>query len=271
MLSYGLKQAIKYLPKRKKTDSKYAGGKSLIIAGSQGMYGAAILAAKSCARVGSGFTYVLADKNFPVQKNPDFLTTSNYKRNIYNSYAVGPGLKDDRIIQQVLDFLFKNKIKNVVLDAEVLNFISKNKKTKLLSNWILTPHEGELARLLVVSCRLIKSNREKYIAMAQKKYGCIVILKGHKALVAMSKKMLRIKSGNSALAKAGTGDVLTGIITGLLSQNVEPEQAACLGVFIHGYIADQWIKSKKDPLSLMASDLIEELPAALYKIRRAKR
>ena len=96
--------------------------------------------------------------------------------------------------------------------------------------------------------------------------GCIVILKGHKTLIADAHEIREIQSGNPALAKAGTGDVLTGMIAGLLSQGVRPIDAACLAVFIHGFTADIWIK-KYDPLSLIASDLIELLPSTIKKIR----
>lgn len=270
MQFYRLAEAKKHLPKRQKTDNKYAGGKSLIVGGSSGMYGAAILAARACSRIGSGFVYILADKNFPVCKNPDFLTIKNLKKLKFSSYAIGPGLKNDKLIKQILSFLYKKKINNVVLDAECLNYLAENPKTKLLSNWILTPHEGELARLLNLSSSGIKKNREKSTILTQKKFGCIVVLKGHNTLVANSEKLICVKSGNPSLAKAGTGDVLTGLIAGLLAQGLGSMDATLLGVFVHGFVADLWVKTKKDGLSLMASDLIEGLPATLAIIRKGK-
>ena len=83
-----------------------------------------------------------------------------------------------------------------------------------------------------------------------------------------SQQLVEIQSGNPALAKAGSGDVLSGMITGFLAQGLEPLEAACLGAFFHGYIADQWIKNKKDVLSLMASDLLAAIPTALRKMRK---
>ncbi|MBC7457273.1 MAG: hydroxyethylthiazole kinase [Bdellovibrionaceae bacterium] len=100
-----------------------------------------------------------------------------------------------------------------------------------------------------------------------KKFGCIVVLKGHKTLIAEKKSVWEIQSGSSALAKAGTGDVLTGIIAGFLRQRMSSLKASNLAVHVHGLTSDYWIKAHNDPLSFMASDLIEGLPKILYEIR----
>ena len=93
------------------------------------------------------------------------------------------------------------------------------------------------------------------------------MLKGFRTLVTNSEGIWEINSGNSSLAKAGTGDVLTGIIAGFLSQNVEPRRAACLAAYVHGTIADKWISDGNDHLSLMASDLLSALPKSLHAVR----
>lgn len=270
MQIYGAQQARRNLPTRKSKDHKQRGGKSLIIAGSQGMWGAAILAAKACARSGAGYIYLLPQsKQFPVAKYPDFLMFQpQQKIDTFSAVALGPGFKDHRTLLKWINKFRQHPEIPAVVDAEALNAIALLKKPiQLPAHWILTPHEGELARLLNVSSQLIQKNRKHYLVMAQKRFGCIVLLKGYKTLVADSERVIQIKSGNPALAKAGTGDVLTGMITGFLSQKMSSLQAACLAAYVHGAIADDWIRTKKDLLSLMASDLIEELPRSLYRLR----
>lgn len=267
---YSLKQARKNLPIRKRADNKTHGGKCLIIAGSQGLWGAAILCAEAAARVGTGYVYVYDSKNkFPIFKNPDFLTLKepvDYK--IFRSVAIGPGLKSTSIIPKQLKKLSQIKFQQVVLDAEALNFISSHPdQYQLQENWILTPHEGELARLLKLPSQLIQKNRRKYAVLAQKKFGCIIVLKGFRTLVASKNGLWENQSGNSSLAKAGTGDVLTGMIAGFLSQGLESLEAAKLSVFIHGSLADHWVGEGNDLLSLMARDLLSMLPKVLKNIR----
>lgn len=275
-IHFGLRQARPLFPRRLKTDNKSAGGKSLLIAGSQGMFGAALLAAKAAARVGSGYVTLMTDqKKFRTDRNPDFLVVDWQKKNLVkirpSSVGIGPGLGQSKRALGLLKQLLKSQIKNVVVDADALNLIAKNKLGPLPKTWLVTPHEGELARLLGLSVKKIRNDRMRAIQLAQKKLACAVLLKGQGTLIANGSNIFEIQSGNSALAKAGTGDVLTGMITGFLAQGLSVMEAACLGAFVHGWMADQWVREKKDPLSLMASDLLEILPKALWKIRRSQK
>lgn len=265
-------EAKKLLPKRLRKDNKTKGGKALIIAGSSGMEGAAILSATSAARSGAGYVYLWSDsKKLLATKNPDFLCLFSFNKfsaQSFSAIGVGPGLKNRAALKKWIFRLKKNHCKNVVLDAEAINFLSELKRDqKLPPSWILTPHEGELAKLLNVSSVTIRKQRTKYILLAQKKYGCIILLKGHQTLIANAKCMKKILVGNAALSKAGTGDVLTGIIVGFLSQGTSPFEAACLGAYVHGFMSDQWLKDGNDILSLMASDLIQLLPKTLSNLR----
>lgn len=273
--NFGLSQACQLLPVRKKTDNKATGGKCLIIAGSKGMFGAAVLTATAAARSGAGYVILMTDKKkFSSADHPDFLTvdfnTSAFKVNSYSSIAIGPGLGQSQTSLKILKHLFKIKAQNIVIDADALNLCAQYKLFPFLDTWVATPHEGELARLLNMKTDVIKKNRLAAVHKAQNKLGCTVLLKGAETLVATSQKTFVISAGNSALAKAGTGDVLTGIIAAFLAQGLVAEKAACLAAFVHGYMADQWIRNKKDHLSLMASDLIKDLPLALKKIRKTK-
>ncbi len=137
-------------------------------------------------------------------------------------------------------------------------------------SWILTPHSGEAAKLL--NCRTEEIEKDRVLAARTLaiQYSAIVVLKGAKTVVADSKSSFIISSGNSALAKAGTGDVLAGIIGALAAQLKNPLKAAVLGAWVHGALADEWAASEKDKLSLLPSDLIEMMPALFFKLRQSK-
>ncbi|MFZ3230698.1 MAG: NAD(P)H-hydrate dehydratase [Pseudobdellovibrio sp.] len=275
ILSFESKQALKILPKRKKTDNKASCGKSLIIAGSKGMFGAAILAATAAARVGSGYVLLMTiQKKFSSLRNPDFLVIDSKRKKIkdisFSAIGIGPGLGQTTHSLQLLKQLIKLKPAHVVIDADALNLLAKNRLLQVPKSWIATPHEGELAKLLRINASAVRKDRLNSVIQAQKKLGCIVLLKGHNTLVATNKKVFKIKSGNSALAKAGTGDVLTGMITGFLAQGLEAAEAACLGGYLHGAIADQWVMEKNDILSLMATDILNRIPKVMQQIRKNK-
>ncbi|MBS1986242.1 MAG: NAD(P)H-hydrate dehydratase [Bdellovibrionales bacterium] len=275
-VKFGRQQARALLPIRPHTSNKSHGGRSLIIAGSRGMYGAAVLAATAAARSGSGYTTVaISDApTFPSQRHPDFLIRNALRLSSSDfekcAVAIGPGLGRTARTLQLLRKLLRSAPSRVVVDADALNVAAQKSKLKFPSTWILTPHEGELARLLGLSAHQIRHNRLRYAQVAQKQLGAIVLLKGFHSLICDGHRTYQIQSGNAALAKAGTGDVLTGIITGLLAQGLEPTKAACLGAYLHGFIADEWIAQRRDVLSLLASDLLEQIPFALKKLRGTK-
>lgn len=216
-------------------------------------------------------------------KHPDFLVRDfdstlirSKLESEYSAIAIGPGLGKKPAVRWLAWRLIGKLSRSadlklpVVIDADALNAVAENFKAsdgKFPSSWIMTPHEGELSRLLNISSQQIRKDREKFVRMAQKKFGCTVVLKGDRTLIATSKDVWVNSTGNSALAKAGTGDVLTGILVGLLAQQVASEEAAKLGVFLHGLQANRWVKSGNDHLSLMASDLVDRLPQDLFQLR----
>lgn len=269
------RKILALLPKRKKTDNKTAGGKCLIIAGSASMPGAAILAAKAAARVGAGYVYLYFKSKLNIsQAPPDFILVKSDKIKFskFSSIAIGPGLgthsQASRKIIKWIQELKKAKAKNVVVDADALTVLAQNQNLlPLPSTWIVTPHTGELSRILKLKKSMTSKERKDYLLPAQKKLGCVLLLKGNPTYIFDGKKTYAVKAGNKALAKAGTGDVLTGMVAGFLSQGLETTDAATLAASLHGLMADEWIKSK-DYLSFMASDLIELLPATLFKLRK---
>lgn len=270
---FTLQHARKHLPVRLESDNKTRGGKCLVIGGAPGQWGAAILCATAAARTGAGYTYIYDFKNsFPTLAFPNFLLRSNatdLKK--FDVVALGPGFKDKKFLKKAILLLKKENHLKVVLDAEALNTLAHEKRPFTLpKTWIMTPHEGEMARLLGCSSDLVRKKRELSLRKIQKMWGCIVLLKGSKNLIADGKSIYEIQTGNSSLAKAGTGDVLTGIIAGFLSQNVSPLQAVCLGVLVHGKISELWVQEGNDHLSLLATDLIDRLPMTIAHIRSKK-
>lgn len=264
----------KLLPKRTSISNKIDGGKVLIIGGGKGLYGAGILSALSATKTGAGYTHLMTDlSKFSFLKFPDFIVhpikLSEIKKKEEFTIGIGPGLGITLKNLKFLKYLIKNN-SSVVADADALTLIAKNNLAPLPKSWILTPHEGELARLLNISSKLIKNDREKYLKIAVKKFHCTILLKGHETLIFSPemKKTLKICFGSPALAKAGTGDVLLGIITALIAQKLSPKDACLLGSFLQGESAKAWEKKGNDQLSLRPLDIIDQLPKTIFKLRK---
>lgn len=285
---YDLKCAKRDLPCYAVDSNKSDHGRVLIIAGSRRYPGAGILSASSAARVGAGYvTLGNFDQSYHHWlQSPEFLVqmldTLNQKAiKNFDVIALGPGLgSDEKSLRQIEAFvrqLIKWKVKNVVLDADGLNCIAHFQIYPLPRTWILTPHAREMERLLVSenstqkgpTVKDINKNREKYVKKTAKKFGCWCLLKGPGILLTHSDHDVtwRISSGNEALSKAGTGDVLTGMIAGLLAQGLTSEKSTLLGAYLHGELADQWVKCRRDPISMMPSDLRDLLPTLIHELR----
>lgn len=266
------KDIKKLIPKRSKLSSKIDGGKVLIVAGGAGLHGAGILSALAATRSGAGYTHLMTDLiKYPWVKFPDFIlqkfSLRELKKSSSHVIAMGPGLGTTESKKSLLRFLIKSKTEKVILDADALTMLSTMKVKQLPPTWILTPHEGELARLLGVSSALVKKKRVEHLLMAQKKFGCIVLLKGAESLISDGKRIQKVSNGTVALAKAGTGDVLLGMIGAFYAQGLNPFDATVLGVFIHGQASADWMKKGNDHLSLRPMDLIEQIPKTILKLR----
>lgn len=261
------------LPSRTKASNKNDGGKVLVVGGGKGLYGAGILTALAATRSGAGYTHLMTDLTlFPWLKFPDFILhpikISELKNKESFVIAIGPGLGTEDKKKKLIEFLLKKKFQKVILDADALTLLSKMKVKKLPESWILTPHEGELARLLGKTSAYIKANRLSSLEAAEKKYGCTILLKGHETLITNSvKKIYSVKEGTPALAKAGTGDALLGIVAAMYAQNLAPLDAAIVGSYTHGLCSQIWNKKSYDHLSFRPIDLIELLPLSLRFIR----
>jgi len=259
------KQLQKWLPTRKKTDNKSQGGRVLIWAGSKTMPGAATLSAKSASRMGAGYVHVSNSK--VLQFFPEAMIWDKKDLSRFSAVLIGPGMGVNQTTLKALRKLKKTSIP-VVIDADALTVAARYKLFPFPSHWVATPHSGELSRFLNISADEVQKNRQYAIEIAQKKLGCAILLKGFQSLFCDGKNIDLIPTGNVALAKGGSGDVLGGMIVGLLAQGCSPREATLLAAYLHGEMADQWIKEKKDHLSLTPSDLIEKIPEALYRLRK---
>ncbi|MBC7714526.1 MAG: NAD(P)H-hydrate dehydratase [Rhizobacter sp.] len=267
----------KLLPKRTKESSKIDGGKVLIVGGGKGLYGAGILSALAATKCGAGYTHLITElASFPWVKFPDFivhpLQISELKKKEDFVIGIGPGLGVNAFTHKLIAHLIQKKFEKVVVDADALSDLAKNNLVNIPATWILTPHEGELARLLKVTSASVKKDRAKYLQTAFEKFQCTIILKGSETLIISpeSKKILKVKAQTTALAKAGTGDVLLGMITAFRAQGLSPLEACFLGCTLHGKAAHEFVKKGNDHLSMRPVDLIDLLPKTIYKARGTK-
>ncbi len=254
----------RWLPTRQPTDHKSHGGSSLIWAGSSSMPGAATLAARAASRMGSGYVYVTCAA--ALQFHPEAILWKKQDFSHLRAALIGPGLGLDKKIKHYLHQLHDAQIP-VVIDADALTMAARFQMKPFAENWVATPHAGELARLLGCTAADIESDRLKYARLAQAQWGGTFVLKGYHTVVATAEVLVVIPTGNVALAKGGSGDVLGGMIASLMAQGLSPDRAALTACYLHGWIADQWLRDQKDHLSLTPSDLIEAIPHALYRFR----
>jgi len=262
-------------------------GKVAIIAGSIGMSGAAALAGWSALRGGAGLVRVAVPKSvLPIVASiePSFTTvplaedgTGRISAKATNAIldivgendvlAFGPGVGTSGGLRSVLEVLIGQEKLRLLIDADGLNNLSgiKNWPDKVKADLILTPHPGEMKRLWVGLFREpLASERQEQAAQLAKRSGTIVILKGAGTVVTDGEKVYVNKTGNSGMATAGTGDVLTGVITALAGQGLSNFDAAVLGCYIHG-LAGDIAAEKTGQISLMATDIIDALPDAFLK------
>jgi len=268
--------------KRSKFSYKNVHGHALLLAGSKGMAGAALLSSKACLRAGAGLitAYVpqCIENVLHMYVPESLVTTDTCMTHIstipdfekYSAVAVGPGMGLHKDTIDVVKNICKNIKKPMVLDADALNIISLH--PELLDNLpeqtILTPHLGEFQRLLDLRLNYDESVYE-HLKVFSQKYKVITVLKGTYTCVCTPEgKMFFNATGNAGLATAGSGDVLTGIILGFLSQGYTPLNAALLGVYVHGLAADIAVSEYESEESLLAGDLSFYLGRAFKTIKQ---
>ena len=238
-------------------------GHVLVIGGEAGFTGAARMAGEAAARVGAGLVSIGTRASHAASLNagrPELMvhgleeeTTFHHLAERANVIAIGPGLGQGEWGQHMLNLAMESGLP-LIVDADALNILSQAPRE--YRKWILTPHCGEAARMLGQSTQEIQRDRFAIVANLQQSYGGIAILKGAGTLIAGPEGPIALcHGGNPGMASGGMGDVLTGIIAGLVAQGIKLQEAACLGVCLHAAAGDAAAKAAGER-GLLATDLM---------------
>lgn len=264
--------------KRKKFDHKGTFGHAFLIAGSYGKVGAAILSARAVLRSGVGLLTVHAPRcayEILQISVPEAMVSIDRHRHCisewpelgkYQAIGIGPGIDQGKATEDAVLELIRHAERPLVLDADGLNLLAKHPDhfEHLPKGSILTPHPKEFERLFGASANSFERNQRQCELARQ--YGIVIVLKGAHTCVALPDGSCYFNStGNPGMATGGSGDVLTGIITGLLAQAYPSGEAAILGVYLHGLAGDLAVE-KLEHNSLVAGDLVDFLGRAFIRL-----
>ena len=254
-------------------------GHACLIAGSYGMAGAAILAAKSCFKSGVGkVTIRSANRNNDILQIsvPEAIVNHDLHGNIFstpietssfNALAIGPGIGIDEVTATAFYKQIQNTTCPLVIDADGINLLGMHPDwlNKLPKNTILTPHPLELQRLS--GCRKDGYSQLKAAQELSMRHQVHIVLKGHYTAIVSPNGVVHFNnSGNSGMATAGSGDALTGVLLGLLAQGYPAEESCLLGVYLHGLAGDLASKELGEE-GVMASDIVAMIPKAIKEIK----
>lgn len=278
------------LPQRAADAHKGSCGKVFILAGSKGMTGAAALAGNAAVRSGAGLVYVGCPESLNdilEVKLTEALTRPlpevSRKRVLarralgevmkyisdVDAVAVGPGLSQHFETQELVRRVIARRDKPTVLDADGINAFAKDNSTlrENHASLIITPHVGELSRIVGAPIAEILADRKTWAKKAAAMFNCVCVLKGAPTFVAEPSGTVCLNpTGNAGMASGGTGDVLTGIVVALLGQGLAPFDAACCGVYLHG-LAGDLAADELGQMAMCASDMIDCLPEVFLKFR----
>lgn len=277
--------AAQLLPPRPRNAHKGTFGHVFVIAGSTGMTGAATLTSKAALRAGAG----LVTLGIPASLNPILevkltevmtlplpetqegtIAPEAHEKVVFplekaDVVALGPGLSHNSKTTEFIHRLCRSIKCPKVIDADGINALSEAPELleRLSETTVLTPHPGEMARLIDSTVAEIQANRIEIAQDFAKKYGLTLVLKGVPTVIAGANGEVYLNiAGNPGMATAGMGDVLTGIIAGLMAQKMEPFEASILGVYLHGIAGDLTAESSNER-GIIASDVLETLPDAI--------
>lgn len=282
-----VREHIGKISTRKKDSHKGDYGRVLIVAGSPGMTGAATLASLGALRAGSGLVTCAVPQSLnsimeikltevmtlPLAEAKGGLMGLKAKKSVLdfaakcNAVAIGPGLGSSEEICKLVKALLQEIECPVVIDADGLNALEGKialiKKRK--QGTVITPHPGEMSRLIKKDIAFIQRQRVEVAKKAAKDLGAVVCLKGHRTVVASPEGQVYVNdTGNSGMATGGTGDILTGMITSFIGQGVEAYSAAVSAVYLHGLAGDV-AAERKGAFSMIASDMLDTMPEAFDK------
>jgi ADP-dependent NAD(P)H-hydrate dehydratase / NAD(P)H-hydrate epimerase len=276
------------VPVRAPEAHKGSCGHVLVIAGSRGHTGAALLAAHAACRSGAGLTTLAGPASLnavycsgapevmtaPLRDTDGRLEFDEARmRQLLDgktAVVVGPGMGTHAAAEQLVRFLLAEVALPVVLDADALTCLARDLDTlkHARAGALLTPHPGEMARLLASETAAVQADRVGVARAFAATHGCVLVLKGARSVIAAPDGGLSINStGNPGMASGGMGDALSGILGGLLAQGLSPADAACLGVYLHGEVADH-VAATRGRIGVLASDVIDGVPAGFERLRR---
>lgn len=255
-------------------------GHVAVVAGSLGRSGAAVMCARGAIRTGAGLVTVVTDVDAAALVNAGSIESMTFpvvamERAVLpqileflkkkDAVLVGPGLRDTDDSYAFVRELVAQIERPLVIDASGLNAFAGRASEVRAS--IVTPHPGEMARLLGRSTKEINDDRVEAAREAARVCNCVVVLKGHHTLVADPEGHVNVNpTGNPGMASGGMGDVLAGMTVALLGRGLDPFDAACTAVYLHGYTGDLLAEEMGDT-GLAAMDLAERIPAAIQKLR----
>lgn len=274
---------VPHLPVRPLEANKGTFGRVLIVAGSRGMSGAAVLCANGALRGGAGLVRLAVPEGIltiVAASNPCYTTAplpqdeegrlspaalTDLLELVRNNSiaAIGPGLGQSAELGDMIDSVLEQTATPLVLDADALNVLTSRLGSlrKHREPVVLTPHPGEFSRLLGSDIAVVQAHRPQLAAEFAQKHGVVVVLKGHDTVVTDGRRVYVNATGNPGMASGGTGDVLCGLIAALMGQKLEPFAAAQLGVYLHGRAGDL-AREQLGETSLIATDLLDYLPHA---------
>ncbi|MSR52120.1 MAG: NAD(P)H-hydrate dehydratase [Gemmataceae bacterium] len=281
--------AIPRLTPRAPDSHKGTYGRALIVAGSRGMSGAAVLSGSACLRGGAGLVQVAVPGEIlstVAAGNPCYMTTPLAQdlrgrlgssaidelvalgENWADVIAIGPGLGQAEAMPAIIAAVVERFVKPLVIDADGLNALAKldsHSWQKHRMPIVLTPHPGEFARLTGCSSDDVRSRRQELASQYAANQQVVLVLKGHNTLVTDGKRAHVNPTGNPGMATGGSGDVLTGLIAALIGQGLEAFDAAVLGAWVHGRAGDL-AAEHFGQTALIASDLLTYLPPTLREV-----
>ena len=274
---------VPMLPPRRKDAHKGDFGRVLVVAGSLGMTGAAMFCCRAALRCGCGLVKLIT----PASLNhifeaalPEVVTRCAPDTNgvlkhealkiileeasQHQVLALGPGLSNTASIRRlVCDVLRRTEIP-IVLDADGINAVAQQPQVLLDHRGpvVVTPHPGEMARLVSKTTKQVQKNRQTVAVTFARAFGCVVALKGYRTVVTDGERVYTNTTGNSGMATAASGDVLTGVIASLIAQGMTAMDAAVVGVYLHGLAGDIAARRLTE-YSVTASDILDSLPRAI--------
>ncbi len=272
------------LLKREPDTHKGTYGHVFVLGGSSGLTGAVCLCANAALRIGSGLVTAGIPKSLnvifetkltevmtlPLEDYQGCLSLESFVKiedflHKIDVIAIGPGASLEPTTQKLMHKVIEEIDKPMVIDADAittlaldLGILNKRKAKDL----VLTPHPGEFSRLLDLDKDKINKKRKELVKEFALRYNLTLVLKGNRTLVSDGKDLFENKTGNPGMATAGAGDVLSGVIAGLMAQGVKAFEAARAGVYLHGLAADLAVKDKTQSC-LIASDILDYLPKAI--------